>query len=71
MPILETVCISLYFGIFQLTAAATASQELSISGEAPGPSRARSKYPVWESLTSMKNIHEHGVNFVMKKSSSG
>ena len=55
MPILEKVCISLYLGIFRLTAAAaaaTASQELSRYGKAPGPSRAGSKYPVWESLTS-------------------
>ena len=53
MPILEKVCISLYLGIFRLTAAATAatSQELSISGKAPGPSRAGIKYPVRESLT--------------------
>ena len=54
MPILEKVCISLYLGIFRLTAAATAtSQELSISGKAPGPSRTGSKYPVQESLTSI------------------
>ena len=56
MSILEKVCISLYVGIFQLTAAAAAtaaSQELSISGKAPGPSRTGSKYPVWESLTSI------------------
>ena len=38
---------------WQLTAAATAaSQELSTSGKAPGPSRAGIKYPVRESLTS-------------------
>ena len=56
MPILEKVCISLYLGIFRLTAAAaaaTASQELSRYGKAPGPSRAGSKYPVRESLTSI------------------
>ena len=60
MPILEKVCISSYLGIFQMTATATAataataatSQELSISGKAPGPSRAGIKYPVQESLTS-------------------
>ena len=53
MPILENMCISLYFGIFGLTAtAAAASQQLCPSGEAPGPSRAGSKYPVRESLTS-------------------
>ena len=48
------MCISSYLGIFRLTAAeATAtSQELSISGKAPGPSRAGIKYPVQESLTS-------------------
>ena len=57
MPILEKVCISLYLGIFRLTAAAaaaaTASQELSRYGKAPGPSRAGIKYPVQESLTSI------------------
>ena len=56
MPVWEKVCISSYLGIFRLTAvAATAatSQELSISGKAPGPSRAGSKYPVRESLTSI------------------
>ena len=37
------------------TAAAT-SQELSISGKAPGPSRAGIKYPVQESLTSIKTV---------------
>ena len=35
-------------------AAAATSQELSTSGKAPGPSRAGSKYPVRESLTSIK-----------------
>ena len=65
MPILEKVCISLYLGIFRLTAAAaaaaaaTASQELSTSGKAPGPSRAGIKYPVQESLTSICTISTH------------
>ena len=61
MPILEKMYISLYLGIFQMTAAAAAaatvaaatSQELSKSGKAPGPSRTGSKYPVQESLTSI------------------
>ena len=57
MPILEKACISLYLGIFRLTAAATAtSQELWTSGKAPGPSRAGSKYPVRESLTSINSL---------------
>ena len=56
MSILEKVCISSYLDIFRLTAAAAtaASQELSTSGKAPGPSRAGIKYPVQESLTSIK-----------------
>ena len=35
-----------------MTAAATASQQLSQSGKSPGPSRPGTKYPVQEALTS-------------------
>ena len=65
MSILEKVCISSYLDIFRLTAAAAAtSQELSISGKAPGPSRAGIKYPVRESLTSI-NVLDVG-QFLLK-----
>ena len=46
MPIREKVHISVYLSIFQMTAAAAASQELSTSGKTPGASRAGTKYPV-------------------------
>ena len=45
MPICEKVHISLYLGIFQMTAAA-ASQELSPFGKIPGASRAGTESPV-------------------------
>ena len=39
------------------TTAAAASQELSQSGKSLDPSRAGTKYPVQESLTSMKQMY--------------
>ena len=65
MPIFGKVDISLYLVIFQVTAAtaaaaATVSQELSPFGQAPGPSRPGTKYPVRESLTSMRCMRRLG-----------